>query len=502
MRSAGARTLTEASSLMTRLLAIDAGTTGVTSILFNAELEPLASATREFRQHFPRPGWVEHEAHEILAAVDATLAQVCRGVESIDAVGITNQRETIFAYDTVLKRAIGRGIVWQDRRTAERCLELRRAGEEVRIRRRSGLLLDPYFSATKMEWLLAKEPAVETAAREGKLRFLTVDALVVAHLTRGAVLATDFTNASRTQLFDLDLRTWSGELCQVFGVPLESLPEVRASTASFGEALLPGGLVAPIHGVAGDQQAALFGQGCFDSGSSKNTYGTGCFLLLNTGDERRDIDGLLTTLAVGRDGRAVYAVEGSVFAGGLVVQWLRDQLGLISAAAESEALARSVADTGGVYCVPAFTGLGAPYWDPDARAALLGLTRGSGKAQITRAALDSIAFQCAELIELLRVETKLPLSRLRVDGGASANGYLMQRQADLAGIAIERPAQIEATARGAASLAGFGAGLWPDPGSVSAGRAGRMRYVPSLEEEQRLEQMAGWRAAVARVRTN
>ncbi|MFT4541310.1 MAG: glycerol kinase [Planctomycetota bacterium] len=487
---------------MTRLLAIDAGTTGVTSILFNAELEPVARAYREFRQHFPRPGWVEHEAHEILAAVDATVKEACDGVSSIDAIGITNQRETVFAYDTIRKRAIGRGIVWQDRRTADRCEELRNSGEQARVRQHTGLVLDPYFSATKMEWMLREDPAVETAAREGSLRFLTVDALIVDHLTRGEVLATDRTNASRTMLFDIEKRVWSPEMCELFGVPIESLPEVRESTAAFGLARLAGGLEAPIHGIAGDQQAALFGQGCFEAGSLKNTYGTGCFLLLNAGDERKDIDGLLTTLAVGRDGRSVYAIEGSVFAAGLVVQWLRDQLGLIENAADSEVLARSVDSTEGVVCVPAFTGLGAPYWDANARAALMGMTRGTGKAHIVRAALDSIAFQCTELIELLRKETGLKLERLRVDGGASANGYLMQRQADLAKLAIERPVEVEATARGAASLAGLGVGIWPDPGDVSVGRSGRMRYVASLDEERRTAELAGWRAAVARVRTN
>jgi glycerol kinase len=485
------------------LLAIDAGTTGVTSILFDADLFPIARAYREFPQSFPQPGWVEHDAVDILAAVDATIAEVLADQQTPVAIGITNQRETVFALDLASGQALGSGIVWQDRRTAERCRELRAQGLADVVRQRTGLVLDPYFSATKIEWLLAERPAVRAAADAGSVRFCTVDALIVHHLTGGVVCATEPTNASRTMLYGLDERAWSSEQCALFGVPVECLPEVRSSAGDFGLARLPGGAEVPIRGIAGDQQAALFGQGCFDEGEFKNTYGTGCFLLLNTGTRRVDSQGgLLTTLAVGRDGSPCYALEGSLFAAGLVVQWLRDQLGVLEHAAESEGMARSVADTGGVFLVPAFAGLGAPYWDADARAALLGMTRGTERAHIVRAALEGIAYQCTEVIGLLRAETGLAVDSLLVDGGAAANDFLMQFQADSAGLEVRRSANVETTARGAAALAGLGAGLWPDPGEARALSEDATSFHPSWSSAERTEALGTWRAAVARVRTN
>jgi glycerol kinase len=484
------------------ILAIDAGTTGVTSILFDADLVPLERAYREFPQGFPRPGWVEHDGADILRAVDETVAEVLQAGAGLPrALGITNQRETVFAVDRATGEALGPGIVWQDRRTAARCAALQDEGMEADVRSRTGLVLDPYFSATKIEWMLEHVPGLLERAHGGGVSFCTVDSLIILHLTGGAVFATDPTNASRTMLYHLDARDWDGTLCELFGVQPAWLPEVRSSVGDFGSASISGGAV-PILGVVGDQQAALFGQGCWDEGTFKNTYGTGCFLLLNTGDRRVDSrGGLLTTIAVARDGSPCYALEGSVFAGGLVIQWLRDNLGLLEDAAQSEALARSVDDTGGVFFVPAFAGLGAPYWDPGARAALLGMTRGTGPGHIARAALEGIAFQSAEIVEALREETGLPITSLRVDGGASANDFLMQCQADYAGLEILRGDNVEATARGAAALAGLGAGLWDDPGEAGAFRSAPRCFRPTLSESERVGRLAEWRAAVGRVRS-
>ena len=489
--------------MTTRLLAIDAGTTGVTALLFDEELRCLARAYREFPQLYPRSGWVEHEAGAILGAVDATLEELAahEAWGPIAAVGITNQRETVFALELGEGRPgtpLGSGIVWQDRRTADRCAELRGEGHEERVREITGLVVDPYFSGTKIEWLLRERGVVADAGRGGRLGFATVDALIVNHLTRGERWVTEPTNASRTLLYDIDQRAWSEPMCALLGVDPRWLPEVLPSTSEFGTARLPGGLEAPIHGMAGDQQAALFGQACLERGSFKNTYGTGCFLVLNTGDTRVDSKGgLLTTLAVGSDGEVVYALEGSVFSGGLVIQWLRDGLGILESASASEELARSVEDSGGVVLVPAFAGLGVPWWDPEARAALLGLTRGSTRAHITRAALESIALQCTDVVELLRRETGLAVDSLRVDGGAAANDLLMQMQADFAGLEVVRPAELESTARGAAALAALGIGLAVDPSLSSA--AGERRFQPALGIEERRRRSNDWHAAVRRV---
>ena len=487
------------------LLALDAGTTGVTAVLFDADLRPVAKAYREFPQGFPRPGWVEHDAADILGATDAVLAELCAREEArgIVGLGITNQRETVFALERAGGRALAPGIVWQDRRTAERCAQLRDQGHGDAVRARTGLVLDPYFSATKIEWMLREVDGLAARAAAGEVVFATVDALLIHHLTDGEVWATDPTNASRTMLFDLERRAWSDELGELFGVRTHWLPEVRPSTADFGSARLPGlGAPVPIHGLAGDQQAALFGQGCLDAGSLKVTYGTGCFLLLHTGQRRVDsARGLLTTLAVDRAGAPAYAVEGSVFVAGALVQWLRDELGLFAHSAEVEDLARSVPDTGGVHVIPAFAGLGAPYWDAGARGAILGLTRGSGRGHIARAALEAIALQNAELVQILREESGLGVEELLADGGAAANDLLLQLQADLAGLTVLRPPSVEATARGAAALAGLGAGLWSDPGEAACFGESPQAFRASMGDGDRRRNLEAWRAAVARVRS-
>lgn len=483
------------------ILAIDAGTTGIHALAFDRELLPVASAYEEFPQHFPFPGGVEHDAREILGAVDRVVGQVVTRVGTPVAIGITNQRETVFAVDSKTGEALSRGIVWQDRRTADRCRELQAAGHEGLVRERTGLVLDPYFSASKMEWMLREDATVKAAADRGCLRFVTVDALITSHLTGGARTATDPTNASRTMLFDIERRDYCDEMLDLFGLERSMLAEVVSSAGDFGCAEM-GGVAVPIRGVLGDQQAALFGQGCWGAGSSKITYGTGCFLLLNTGQQRaRSTAGLLTTLAADESGAPCFALEGSAFAGGSVVQWLRDGLGVIDEAAESCDLARSVEDTGGVVMVPAFAGLGAPHWDPDARAAILGMTRGTTRAHIVRAGLDAIAFQCADLVEALRADAGLPVSRILADGGAAANDHLMQRQADLARATVERSDELQTTARGAAAIAGIGAGWLEDPPRCSAFSRGRSSFEPSLSSEQWEAESGAWRAAVARVLT-
>ncbi len=490
---------------MRTLLALDAGTTGVTAVLFDEALRPLLRAYREFPQSFPRPGWVEHDCGAILRAADLVLAEILAlpAARDVAALGITNQRETVFPMDPGIDEALRPGIVWQDRRTAERCDAIRGTRLEGEIRSRTGLVVDPYFSATKIEWMLENHAALRERAEGGGVVFCTVDAMLVQHLTKQAVCATDPTNASRTMLFDIDRREWDASLCSAFGVDVEWLPEVRPSVGEFGTTSADVlGREIPILGVAGDQQAALFGQGCFDPGSLKCTYGTGCFLLLNTGAKRVDSTrGLLTTLALARDGGPAFALEGSVFIGGAVVQWLRDQLGFFGSAEESEALAASVDDSGGVVLVPAFTGLGAPYWDADARGALLGLTRGTNRAHIARAALESIAFQNAELVLILRSESGLPAESLLADGGAASNDLLMQMQADFATVRVVRPRNVEATARGAALLAGLGAGLWSDPAEPEGLREASSEFTPKIGASAAAEQLAVWRAAVERVRT-
>jgi glycerol kinase len=447
---------------VTHVLAIDEGTTGVTCLVVAADGGVVGRAYREITQHYPRPGWVEHDAGEIATrTLDAAREAVAAAGVAPAAIGITNQRETVVVWDRRTGAPIGRAIVWQDRRTADRCAEL--APEADRIGRLTGLVVDPYFSGTKLEWLLA-DRGVAARARRGELVAGTVDAWLVWHLTGGEVHATDPTNASRTMLYDIERRAWSDELCALFGVPPAMLPEVRPSSGYFGRVrreLL--GVELPIMGVAGDQQAALFGQGCWNPGMAKNTYGTGAFLLLNTGAGRPERgDGLLTTLACGPRGEPAFALEAAIFVAGAAVQWLRDGLGIIASAAETDALARSVPSTDGVYFVPALVGLGAPAWEPAARGTIVGITRGTTRAHLARAALEAMAYGTLDVIEVMSRRGGVAFDRLRVDGGATQNEWLMQFQADVLGVPVERPDMVETTALGAAGLAGIAAGVWPD----------------------------------------
>jgi glycerol kinase len=490
------------------VLALDQGTTGSTALVFGTEGEVLGRAYAEIRQHYPSPGWVEHDAEEIWektrrVAAEAVAASGLPG-GAIRAIGITNQRETTVLWDRKTGDPVYRAIVWQSRQTAEICARLKSQGHEPLFHDRTGLVLDPYFSGSKIAWLLEGSPALRARAAAGEIAFGTIDTWLIHRLTGGRVHATDPTNASRTLLFDIHSRRWDPELARILGVPEAVLPQVLPSSGVFGETVgldgLPAGI--PIAGDAGDQQAALFGQGCFEPGMAKNTYGTGAFLVLNTGD-RRVISrrGLLTTLCCDARGKAAYALEGAVFVAGAAVQWLRDELGLIAAAAETGPIAESVADTHGVYVVPAFTGLGAPYWDAGARGAILGLTRGAGRAHLVRATLESLAYQSRDVIDAMNEESGVALRELRVDGGASANDFLMQFQADLLGVAVDRPALVETTAAGAAFLAGLGVGLWKDAASLASHRRRDRLFTPSMPPERREALYAGWKEAVARVRS-
>jgi len=494
-----------------RILAIDQGTTGTTAVVLDRHGRIVGRGYAELPQYFPQPGWVEHDGQEIwsttLRAVGEALAASGDdggkgGNGGIGAIGITNQRETTLLWDRRTGRPVARAIVWQDRRTSARCAALKRAGTEPGIARATGLRLDPYFSATKLEWLLKHVPGARARASSGALAFGTVDSWLLWKLTGGRVHATDPTNASRTLLFNLRRRAWDDALLKRFGIARALLPEVRPSAGDFGVTRGVPGLAdgIPIRGVAGDQQAALFGQGCVRAGGMKNTYGTGCFLVLHTGSRPvRSRAGLLTTVACGPRGEAAYALEGSVFIAGAAIQWLRDGLGLLADATESETIARSVPDAGGTYLVPAFAGLGAPYWRPDARGIWCGLTRGTTRAHLVRAALESIAYQSYDVVSVLRREGRSNPRALRVDGGATRNDFLMQFQADLLGIPIERPAMVESTALGAAYLAGIGAGLWERREKVpeSVGRA--TRFEPLLKPAARRRMLEGWARAVRRI---
>jgi glycerol kinase len=458
----------------------------------------------ELPQHFPRPGWVEHRGEEIwdttLRAMRAALRPLGGAKAAIEAIGITNQRETTLLWDRATGRPVAPAIVWQDRRTAERCAALRRAGKEPAIARRTGLKLDPYFSATKLEWLLRHTPGARARARRGALAFGTVDTWLLWKLTGGQVHATDMTNASRTLLFDIHRLRWDPALLRTFGVPRAILPDVHPSISDFGRTRgvpgLPDGI--PIRGIAGDQQSALFGQGCVAAGGLKNTYGTGCFLLLHTGAKAVPSgSGLLTTIACGPRGEPRYALEGSVFIAGAAIQWLRDGLRILERAADSEAIARSVPDAGGTTLVPAFAGLGAPYWRPEARGIWCGLTRGTTRAHLVRAALESIAFQSRDLVEAMKRESGTRPRELRVDGGASLNGFLMQFQADLLGLPIRRPGLVETTALGAALLAGIGAGWWKRASDLHAVRGAGRIFRPRMGRVEREKLYRRWGEAVA-----
>jgi glycerol kinase len=489
-----------------RILAIDEGTTGVRGFVIDDEGAILASGYEEFTQHFPRPGWVEHDADEIW---EATLAACRDALDASDTapgdvtcIGITNQRETTLLWDRATLAPIHHAIVWQDRRTSDRCDRLKAGGHGTRIRRASGLVIDAYFSGTKVAWLLDEVDGARERAEAGDLAFGTMDTWLVARMTAGRSHVTEPSNASRTMLYDIRAGRWSDDLLDLLGVPASLLPEVRDSAGEFGvsdpDAFL--GVRAPITGIAGDQQAALFGQGCWEAGTSKNTYGTGSFLLLNTGAEAPDSEhGLLTSVAWQLGGRATYALEGAIFVTGATVQWLRDKLGVISSASETEALAAELPPGNeGVYLVPAYTGLGAPHWDQYARAAIVGMTRGTDRRHLARAALEAMAYQTVDVSELMEREAKQDLQELRVDGGAAANDLLCQFQADILGVDVVRPRNAETTVLGAAFLAGLGAGVWSSTDELAGVWQLDRRFEPSMAADERRRLLAGWRAAVDR----
>jgi len=482
------------------VLAIDAGTTGITCLVVRDDGEVVGRGHRDVTQHFPRPGWVEHDAEEIVARVaEAGREAIAEAGVTPDCIGITNQRETVVVWERASGRALRRAIVWQDRRTAARCAAL--APRAAWIRERTGLEVDPYFSATKLEWLLGeggvREDVGEAALRDGAICAGTIDAWLVARLTDGAVVATEPTNASRTMLFDIDECRWSSELCDLFGIPAAMLPEVRPSSGDFGTAPAKWfGMPLPITGIAGDQQAALFGQGAWAPGAGKNTYGTGAFVLMNAGATRpAAAPGVLTTLACDVDGRPVYALEGAIFVAGAAVQWLRDELKLVTEAAETEMLARSIASNDGVYFVTALTGLGAPAWEPNARGMIVGLTRGTGRAHLARAALEAMAYSTADVLALMSERAGIAFDCLRVDGGATANEWLVQFQADVLGVPVERPSILETTALGAAGLAGLAGGVWSDAATFLAARS-VTRFEPRSDRATVAPMVAGWHRAV------
>ena len=491
------------------VIALDEGTTSARSVLIDVEGRIVDQFQHEFAQHYPKPGWVEHDPLDILSAQLSTMTELIvannLGVDDIDSIGITNQRETTVVWNRETSEPIFNAIVWQCRRTAPIVEELC-SDPEVRqaIIAKTGLIPDAYFSASKIKWILDNVEGARELAEAGKLAFGTVDTWLVWALTNGAVHATDPTNASRTMLFDIHTMSWDPWLCELFDVPMSMLPEVRPSSGDFGLTARAGvadGI--PIRGVAGDQQSALFGQCCFDPGQAKNTYGTGCFLLINTGGTAPlSKTGLVTTVAASAPGAGPeYAVEGSVFMGGALIQWIRDGLGLIQTAAESEVIAQSVDSCDGVYIVPAFTGLGAPYWDADARGAIYGLTRGTTTAHIVRAALEALAYQVYDLVVAMEADAGIPLKELNVDGGASANNFLMQFQSDILGKPLRRPENVETTALGAAYLAGLATGFWGSTDDLRALRANDALYLPDGNDELLDARLAGWKEAVARTKT-
>lgn len=485
------------------VLALDQGTTSSRCILFDRDQNMVQTAQKEFRQIYPRPGWVEHDPMEIWSSQYSVLMEVLAqsGIraEEIAGIGITDQRETTIVWDRETGRPVYDAIVWQCRRTAPLCEELKKDEDfAAYVREHTGLLIDAYFSATKLQWILENVPGAREKAEAGRLLFGTVDTWLVWKLTGGAVHATDRTNASRTMLFDIHRLRWDETICRRLGIPMGMLPEVRPSSGIYGHTDLQGVRI-PIAGIAGDQQAALFGQACFEAGMAKDTYGTGCFLLMHTGTEARPSrNGLVTTIAASVGDQAQYALEGSVFVGGAVVQWLRDGLRLIHDAADTEYFASKVPDTGGVYLVPAFTGLGAPWWDMYARGTIVGLTRGTGREHLIRAALESIAYQTGDVLRAMEQDAGMELRELRVDGGASANGLLMQIQADLTGRSILRPVIRETTALGAAYLAGLATGVWEDLDDIRGRWTLDRRFEPEISPEEREARWKGWRKAVGR----
>ena len=484
------------------IMALDAGTTSNRCILFNRQGDICAMAQKEFTQYFPQPGWVEHNAQEIWSTMLGTaveaMSQVDAKAENIAAIGITNQRETTVVWDRKTGEPVGRAIVWQCRRTADYCDALKDRGLTEMIREKTGLVVDAYFSATKLHWILENVPGARERAEAGELLFGTVETWLIWKLTGGKVHVTDYSNASRTMLFNIHTLTWDEDILRELQIPASMLPQVMPSSGIYGETdpSLFGGAI-PIAGAAGDQQAALFGQTCFSAGEAKNTYGTGCFLLMNTGDTPViSKNGLVTTIAWGLDGQVTYALEGSVFSAGSAVQWLRDEMRLIDSAADSAYMADKVIDTNGCYIVPAFTGLGAPYWDPYARGTIVGLTRGVNKYHIVRATLESIAYQTADILRAMNADSGITLSALNADGGASANDLLMQMQADTIGAPVQRPRCVESTAMGAAYLAGLAVGYWTGLADVLRNRAIDRVFYPSIGQAERDKRLKGWEKAV------
>jgi glycerol kinase len=484
------------------ILAIDQGTTGTTCLVIDRDGQVRGRAYSEFTQHFPRPGWVEHDAAEIwevtrrVAKVAA--AHAGTSLDALTGIGITNQRETIVLWDRATGDPVHHALVWQDGRTADVCRRMQADGHEERVRAKTGLVIDPYFSGTKLAWLLDHVPDARKRAEAGELAAGTIDTWLVWKMTGGRMHVTDPTNASRTLLYDLDAGAWDDELLGLFGVPRSVLPELRASSEVYGatDGAAFGG-EAPVAGIAGDQQAALFGHGCWSAGMGKNTYGTGAFLLVHTGAERvPSRHGMLTTAACGPRGERAFALEGSIFIAGAAVQWLRDGLGILKDAAETQALAASLESNDGVYFVPAFTGLGAPHWESAARGTLVGLTRGSTRAHLARAALEAMAYSTYDVAEAMEGDAGVAIPELRVDGGAAANDWLMQFQADVLGVPVRRPTMVEMTARGAAGLAGLATGFWSTPEEFDAARPGEAVFTPVLEAAARDALIDGWRRAV------
>jgi glycerol kinase len=488
------------------VLAIDQGTTSTRAILFDAQARAVAVAQREFEQHYPSPGWVEHDPEQIWRDTLAVAREALSGIDRkrVAGIGITNQRETVVVWDRSTGEPIHRAIVWQDRRTAEECARLKADGGEELVRERTGLLLDPYFSATKIAWILDNVPDAGVRAERGELACGTIDSFLLWRLTGGAVHATDATNASRTSLFDIHSQRWDPDLCRLFRVPEGLLPEVRDNSGIFGTTA-PGLFETqiPIAGMAGDQQSALFGQACFEPGMVKSTYGTGCFMLVNTGEQAvTSHHRLLTTPAYRLDGKTTYALEGSIFVAGAAVKWLRDGLGVIAHASETDSLATRVPDSHGVYMVPAFVGLGAPYWDPDARGAIFGLTLGATRAHLARAALEAVAYQTFDLTEAMANDGAASPASIRVDGGMAANAWLCQFLADILQVPVERPQNLETTALGAAFLAGLATGVWSDLDAASRTWARRDCFTPAMAADCRGDLLRGWKEAVAKTLTS
>ena len=484
------------------IMALDAGTTSNRCILFNEKGQICSMAQKEFTQYFPQPGWVEHDASEIwstqLAVAREAMNQLHVSASEIAAIGITNQRETTIVWDKNTGKPIHHAIVWQCRRTSQYCDSLKEKGLTEKFREKTGLVIDAYFSGTKVKWILDNVEGARERAERGELLFGTVETWLIWKLTKGAVHVTDYSNASRTMLFNINTMQWDDEILAELNIPKCMLPQAKPSSEIYGESdpTFFGGRI-PISGAAGDQQAALFGQTCFEKGEAKNTYGTGCFLLMNTGEQPVfSKNGLVTTIAWGIDGKVNYALEGSIFVAGAAIQWLRDELRLIDSASDTEYMAQKVKDTNGCYVVPAFTGLGAPHWDQYARGAIVGLTRGVNKYHIVRATLESLAYQVNDVLSAMKADSGMELAALKVDGGASANNFLMQTQADISNAPVNRPQCVETTAMGAAYLAGLAVGYWKNKEDVIQNWAIDRTFAPAIEEEKRKEMIQGWNRAV------